>query len=65
MAYPNYEPINWQDKPELTTPLAKALLNHADEGINNNRDYINELDDKVTDIEAFITSLENAENKAF
>lgn len=51
MALSRYELIHWKDYPNLSTPLAQALLNHMDEAIKDNRGEIIKLDEDTLNIQ--------------
>ena len=52
MIIEDFENIIFKDKPDLTTPIIASSLNHSQtEGIMQNRDYIKNLDERLSQIE--------------
>ena len=52
MIIEDFENIIFKDKPDLTTPIIASSLNHIQtEGIMQNRDYIKNLDERLSQIE--------------
>lgn len=50
MQVEDYEYAPFKDKPDLTTPIIAAALNHISMGVKENRDYIKQLNETVEDI---------------
>lgn len=52
MVVEDFENIDFKDKPDLTTPIISASLNHIQkEGIMQNREYIKSIDERLGKIE--------------
>lgn len=51
MEIEDYENIVFKDKPDLTTPIISASLNHIGNGILNNREYIKQIDERLSQFE--------------
>lgn len=51
MQIDNYEHIPFKDKPDLTTPIIAEALNHISLGVKQNRDYLIELNQEISEID--------------